>query len=135
MMMISISIFFLDHFPPSLLGSSVTIRVIILQVIEDLYAIWDWILIDKLHILPDDRNFYSVILVVPETFDSRGTFFWFCLALQNTHYCSIFFTNFSLAVCLETSHLSYVVELKCSLVYNHGSPLLSWNKSLHSLMF
>lgn len=41
------------------------------QVIEDLYAIWDWILIDKLHILPDDRNFYSVILVVPETFDSR----------------------------------------------------------------
>ncbi|XP_020261397.1 actin-related protein 9 isoform X2 [Asparagus officinalis] len=41
------------------------------QVIEDLYAIWDWILIDKLHILPDDRNFYSAILVVPETFDSR----------------------------------------------------------------
>lgn len=41
------------------------------QVIEDLSTIWDWILIDKLHILPDDRNFYSAIIVVPETFDSR----------------------------------------------------------------
>lgn len=41
------------------------------QVFEDLFAIWDWILTDKLHILPADRNLYSAILVVPETFDTR----------------------------------------------------------------
>ncbi|KAJ6792600.1 actin-related protein 9 isoform X1 [Iris pallida] len=41
------------------------------QVLEDLFAIWDWILTDKLYILPADRNLYSAILVVPETFDTR----------------------------------------------------------------
>lgn len=45
----------------------------ILQVLEDLHAIWDWILIEKLHIPHSERNLYSAILVVPETFDNRGT--------------------------------------------------------------
>ncbi|KAL2463667.1 Actin-related protein 9 [Forsythia ovata] len=41
------------------------------QVLEDLHAIWDWILIEKLHIPHSERNKYSAILVVPETFDNR----------------------------------------------------------------
>ena len=45
----------------------------IFQVLEDLHAIWDWILIEKLHIPLSERNLYSAILVVPETFDNRGT--------------------------------------------------------------
>lgn len=45
----------------------------ILQVLEDLHAIWDWILIEKLHIPRNERNMYSAILVMPETFDNRGT--------------------------------------------------------------
>ncbi|KAL5981377.1 Actin-like protein arp9 [Asimina triloba] len=44
------------------------------QVIEDLHRIWDWILNEMLHIPQADRNMFSVILVVPETFDSRGSF-------------------------------------------------------------
>lgn len=43
-------------------------------MLEDLCAIWDWILNEKLHIPQDDRNMFSAILVVPETFDSRGKF-------------------------------------------------------------
>ncbi|KAG0486154.1 hypothetical protein HPP92_008249 [Vanilla planifolia] len=41
------------------------------QVLADLCTIWDWILVDKLHIPPEDRNLYSAVLVVPETFDNR----------------------------------------------------------------
>ncbi|OMO95527.1 Actin-related protein [Corchorus olitorius] len=41
------------------------------QVIEDLHALWDWILLEKLHIPHQERGFYSAILVVPETFDNR----------------------------------------------------------------
>ncbi|XP_022147444.1 actin-related protein 9 [Momordica charantia] len=41
------------------------------QVLEDLHAIWDWILIEKLHIPHSERNLYSAILAVPETFDNR----------------------------------------------------------------
>ncbi|XP_022875064.1 actin-related protein 9 [Olea europaea var. sylvestris] len=41
------------------------------QVLEDLHVIWDWILIEKLHIPHSERNKYSAVLVVPETFDSR----------------------------------------------------------------
>ncbi|WJX18767.1 Actin-like protein arp9 [Trifolium repens] len=41
------------------------------QVREDLRAIWDWILIEKLHIPRNERNMYSAILVMPETFDNR----------------------------------------------------------------
>ncbi|XP_019428862.1 PREDICTED: actin-related protein 9 isoform X2 [Lupinus angustifolius] len=40
------------------------------QVLEDLRAIWDWILIDKLHIPRNERNMYSAILVMPESFDN-----------------------------------------------------------------
>ncbi|XP_062168005.1 actin-related protein 9-like isoform X2 [Alnus glutinosa] len=42
------------------------------QLLEDLHAIWDCILIEKLHIPLIERNMYSAILVVPETFDNRG---------------------------------------------------------------
>ncbi|XP_020084523.1 actin-related protein 9 isoform X2 [Ananas comosus] len=41
------------------------------QVCEDLSAIWNWILVEKLKIQLADRNLYSAILVLPETFDSR----------------------------------------------------------------
>ncbi|KAI6693439.1 hypothetical protein NL676_021149 [Syzygium grande] len=41
------------------------------QVYEDLHTIWDWILVEKLHIPQSERNMYSAILVVPETFDNR----------------------------------------------------------------
>ncbi|EEF33078.1 conserved hypothetical protein [Ricinus communis] len=41
------------------------------QVLEDLHAIWDWILIEKLHIPQSERNMYAAILVLPETFDNR----------------------------------------------------------------
>lgn len=41
------------------------------QVLEDLYTIWDWVLSEKLHIPQAERNMYSAILVVPETFDTR----------------------------------------------------------------
>ena len=42
-------------------------------MLEDLFTIWDWVLIEKLHIPHCERNMYSAILVVPETFDNRGT--------------------------------------------------------------
>ncbi|KAM3326708.1 actin-related protein 9 isoform X3 [Capsicum chacoense] len=41
------------------------------QVLEDLHTIWDWILVEKLHIPHRERNMYSAILVIPETFDNR----------------------------------------------------------------
>ncbi|KAG9131901.1 hypothetical protein Leryth_022574 [Lithospermum erythrorhizon] len=41
------------------------------QVIEDLQAIWDWVLVEKLQIPHSQRNMYSAVLVVPETFDNR----------------------------------------------------------------
>ena len=43
------------------------------QVLENLHAIWDWILIETLHIPHSERNLYSAILVVSETCDNRGT--------------------------------------------------------------
>ena len=57
----------------------------IAQVLEDIHAIWDWILIEKLHIPHSERNMYSVILVLPETFDNRGndiSQFFFYIALD-----------------------------------------------------
>lgn len=52
-------------------------------MLEDLLTIWDWVLIEKLHIPPYERNMYSAILVVPETFDNRGTriYSFSCLSL------------------------------------------------------
>ncbi|XP_010672133.2 actin-related protein 9 isoform X1 [Beta vulgaris subsp. vulgaris] len=41
------------------------------QVLEDLHALWEWILTEKLHIPLSRRNMYSALLVVPETFDNR----------------------------------------------------------------
>ncbi|KAJ4888787.1 Actin-related protein 9 [Raphanus sativus] len=41
------------------------------QVCEDLIAIWDWVLLDKLEIAHSERNKYSAVLVVPATFDNR----------------------------------------------------------------
>ncbi|XP_068645784.1 actin-related protein 9 isoform X2 [Aristolochia californica] len=41
------------------------------QVLEDLSAIWDWILKENLHIPCEDRIMFSVVLVVPETFDNQ----------------------------------------------------------------
>ncbi|XP_021751790.1 actin-related protein 9-like isoform X1 [Chenopodium quinoa] len=40
------------------------------QVLEDLRAIWEWILTEKLHIPLNQRTTYSAVLVVPETFDN-----------------------------------------------------------------
>jgi actin-related protein 8 len=41
-----------------------------------MHAIWDWILIEKLHIPHSERNMYSAVLVLPETFDNRGNYIW-----------------------------------------------------------
>lgn len=47
-------------------------NVFMSKVYEDLFTIWEWIMMEKLHIAPWERNLYSAILVVPETFDTRG---------------------------------------------------------------
>ncbi|CAN0904350.1 Actin-related protein 9 [Linum grandiflorum] len=41
------------------------------QVIDDLHTIWDWILTQKLDVPRSDRNKYSVVLVLSESFDNR----------------------------------------------------------------
>ncbi|XP_074319528.1 actin-related protein 9 [Silene latifolia] len=41
------------------------------QVLEDLHAIWEWILTEKLRISRSERIMYSAMLIVPETFDTR----------------------------------------------------------------
>ncbi|URD72445.1 Actin-related protein [Musa troglodytarum] len=41
------------------------------QVLEDFHDIWNWILTEKLHLPSGERNLYSAILVLPETFDNR----------------------------------------------------------------
>ncbi|KAL8048121.1 hypothetical protein ABFS82_07G042800 [Erythranthe guttata] len=41
------------------------------QVIEDMHAIWDWVLTEILRIPRNQRHTYSAVLVVPETFDNR----------------------------------------------------------------
>ncbi|XP_010481855.1 PREDICTED: actin-related protein 9-like isoform X2 [Camelina sativa] len=41
------------------------------QVCEDLTAILDWVLLEKLHISNSERFSFHAVLVVPETFDSR----------------------------------------------------------------
>lgn len=45
---------------------------ILFQVIDDIHAIWEWVLIEKLHIPRSERHMYSAVLVLSETFDSRG---------------------------------------------------------------
>ncbi|KAI3889513.1 hypothetical protein MKW92_000404 [Papaver armeniacum] len=46
------------------------------QVLEDLHAIWDW----------SERNMYSAILVVPETFDSREIKEMFSIILRDLRF-------------------------------------------------
>ncbi|KAG5554433.1 hypothetical protein RHGRI_012083 [Rhododendron griersonianum] len=58
------------------------------QVFEDLQAIWDWILIEKLHIPHSERNMFSVVLVVPETFDSREIKEMLSIILRDLHFSS-----------------------------------------------
>lgn len=58
------------------------------QVLEDLHAIWDWILIEKLHIPHIERNMYSAILVVPETFDNREIKEMLTLVLRDLRFSS-----------------------------------------------
>ncbi|KAL8142789.1 hypothetical protein V2J09_015821 [Rumex salicifolius] len=58
------------------------------QVIEDLHAIWDWILTDKLRILLCQRYMYSVVLVVPETFDNREIKELLSIILRDLHFSS-----------------------------------------------
>ncbi|XP_074560613.1 actin-related protein 9 [Curcuma longa] len=41
------------------------------QVVQDLHDIWDWVLTQKLHLPPRDRNLYAAIIVLPESFDNR----------------------------------------------------------------
>ncbi|PKI44145.1 actin-related protein 9 [Punica granatum] len=56
------------------------------QVYEDLCTIWDWIMMEKLHIAPWERNLYSAILVVPETFDSREIKEMLTIVLQDLRF-------------------------------------------------
>ncbi|XP_057489006.1 actin-related protein 9 isoform X4 [Actinidia eriantha] len=58
------------------------------QVFEDLQAIWDWILIEKLHIPRSERNMFSAILVVPETFDNREIKEMLSIILRDLHFSS-----------------------------------------------
>ncbi|XP_058211955.1 actin-related protein 9 isoform X2 [Rhododendron vialii] len=58
------------------------------QVFEDLQAIWDWILIEKLHVPHSERNMFSVVLVVPETFDSREIKEMLSIILRDLHFSS-----------------------------------------------
>lgn len=57
--------------------------ILLQQVLQDLHDIWNSILMEKLHIPPAERNLYSAVLVLPETFDNRGMFmiffiFYYC---------------------------------------------------------
>ncbi|XP_031275648.1 actin-related protein 9 [Pistacia vera] len=56
------------------------------QVLEDMIAIWDWILVEKLHILHSERNLYSAILVMPETFDNREIKEMLSIVLRDLHF-------------------------------------------------
>ncbi|GMY27190.1 actin-related protein 9 isoform X4 [Fagus crenata] len=58
------------------------------QVLEDLQAIWDWILMEKLHIPLNERNMYSAILVVPDTFDNREIKEMLTLVLRDLRFSS-----------------------------------------------
>ncbi|KAK1289757.1 Actin-related protein 9 [Acorus calamus] len=67
------------------------------QVYEDICAIWDWILIEKLHILPAARNAFSVLLVLPETFDNREIKEMLSIVLQELRFSSAVIHQESLA--------------------------------------
>lgn len=58
------------------------------QVLEDIQAIWDWILIEKLHIPRSERHMFSAILVVPESFDNREIKEMLTLIFRDLHFTS-----------------------------------------------
>lgn len=67
------------------------------QVLEDIYAIWEWILIDVLHIPLSQRSTYSAILVVPDTFDSREIKELLTIVLRDMNFSSVVVHQESLA--------------------------------------
>lgn len=58
------------------------------QVLEDMQAIWDWILIEKLHIPRTERYMFSAILVVPESFDNREIKEMLTIVFRDLHFSS-----------------------------------------------
>ncbi|XAR49001.1 hypothetical protein NMG60_11032011 [Bertholletia excelsa] len=58
------------------------------QVLEDIQTIWDWILIEQLHITHSERLMFSAILVVPETFDNREIKEMLSILLRDLHFSS-----------------------------------------------
>ncbi|KMZ70546.1 Actin-related protein 9 [Zostera marina] len=58
------------------------------QVLHDIFVIWDWILNEKLRLPLADRNKYSVVLVIPETFDSREIKELLSIVLQDLRFSS-----------------------------------------------
>ncbi|KAF6153224.1 hypothetical protein GIB67_036570 [Kingdonia uniflora] len=58
-------------------------------VLDDLCEIWGWILNEKLHIPQMERNLYSAILVVPETFDNREIKEMISIILRDLRFSSI----------------------------------------------
>ncbi|KAL6519926.1 Actin-like protein arp9 [Orobanche minor] len=56
------------------------------QVIEDIQTIWDWVLIEKLHIPRNERQMYSAVLVVPETLDNREIKELLSIVLRDLHF-------------------------------------------------
>ncbi|XP_055960527.1 actin-related protein 9 isoform X2 [Mercurialis annua] len=59
------------------------------QVLEDLHAIWDWILIEKLQLPHSGRNKFAAILVLPETFDNREIKEMISVVLQDLCFSSV----------------------------------------------
>ncbi|KAL6194815.1 hypothetical protein ACLB2K_035890 [Fragaria x ananassa] len=58
------------------------------QAFEDVLAIWDFILTEKLHIPLTERNMYSALLVLPESFDSREIKELLSIVLRDLHFSS-----------------------------------------------
>ncbi|KAI4368398.1 hypothetical protein MLD38_016957 [Melastoma candidum] len=67
------------------------------QVYEDLHAIWDWLLTEKLHIPPAARYMFSALIVVPETFDNREIKEILSLVLRDLQFSSAVIHQESLA--------------------------------------
>lgn len=65
------------------------------QVYEDLIAILDWILVEKLHIVHSERGKFSAVLIVPETFDSRGKHCMPIAAFSSQFHQDIFLLRFT----------------------------------------
>ncbi|GAB2266650.1 Actin-like protein arp9 [Dionaea muscipula] len=88
------------------------------QVLEDLCAIWDWILLEKLQIPLTERNMYSAILVVPETFDNREIKELLSIVLQELRFSSA-------VVHQETLAAVFGSGLSTACVVNIGAQVIS----------